>query len=212
VAGTNRTAARSRDRVLTDLEIAAIWRACGDDDYGRIVRLLILTGQRRDEVGGMARSEIDLLARKWTIPGERTKNGRTHEVPLSNEAIAILEAGIAAAGERELLFGERPTTPFSGWSKAKARLDRRVEAAPWTLHDLRRTTATRMAELGVLPHIIEAALNHVSGHRAGVAGIYNRASYTAEIARALDAWAGLVARIIDPRENVVTFARDRIGG
>ena len=211
VTGTNRTAAVSRDRVLTDNELAAVWNACGEDDYGRIVRLLLLTGQRRDEVGGMRWAELspDGL---WTIPSARTKNSREHLVPLPSGAVALLPE----RGSREFVFGDGPRRRgdphrgFSGWSKSKAALDARSGVGNWRLHDLRRTAATLMADrLGVLPHIIEAVLNHSSGHRAGVAGVYNRASYTAEIARALDAWAGRVARIVDPQENVVVFARDR---
>jgi integrase len=207
VAGTNRTPIRSRDRVLTDAEIAAIWRACGDDDYGRIVRLLILTGQRRDEVGGMRWAELG--PQGWTIPAARTKNSREHIVPLPAAALVLL---LPDRGSREFVFGDGPRRSgdphrgFSGWSKGKAALDARIGIADWRLHDLRRTVATLMADrLGVLPHIIEAALNHVSGHRAGVAGIYNRAAYTAEVGRALDAWAGLLASIVQPQENVVAF-------
>jgi integrase len=205
VTGTNREAVRSRERVLADAELAAIWRACGDDDYGRIVRLLILTGQRRDEVGGMRWAELG--PQGWTIPAARTKNSREHLVPLPAAALALLPPE-----RREFVFGDGPRRRgdphrgFSGWSKGKAALDARSGVADWRLHDLRRTGATLMADrLGVLPHIIEAALNHVSGHRAGVAGVYNRAAYTAEVRRALEAWAGLVARIVDPQENVVAF-------
>ena len=178
VIGTNRAADEvSRERVLSDEELRAVWRACRDDDYGRIVRLLMLTGQRREEVGGLAGAEIDLIGRRWSIPRERTKNRLSHEVPLSSLAMGLVTSGPAAV-RQGLVFGEGQG-PFQGWSKAKAALDRRiaqggVRLAPWRLHDLRRTVATRMAELGVLPHVVEAVLNHISGHRAGVAGIYNR--------------------------------------
>ena len=109
VIGTNRqTDEVKRDRVLSDDELVAIWRACREDDYGRIVRLLMLTGQRRDEVGAMTKSELDLDARKWTIPAARTKNGRSHEVPLSDIALAILKDAIGREGreDREIIFGE----------------------------------------------------------------------------------------------------------
>jgi integrase len=193
VVGTNRSVPeRSRERVLSDLEVKAIWAACAEDDYGRIVRLLILTGQRRDEVGSMRWEEVDTEAALWRIPGERTKNHRPHEVPLSSPALAILQS-IPRREERAFVFGDG-SGPFQGWSKARAGLDRRLvkaghQLAPWRLHDLRRTVATRMAELGVQPHVIEAVLNHVSGHRAGVAGIYNRALYAAEKRDALERWA-----------------------
>jgi integrase len=214
VVGTNKqTDEKSRDRVLSDAELMAIWKACRDDDHGRIVRLLMLTGQRRDEIAALARAEIDLPGRKCTIAGERTKNGRVHEVPLSNPALAILTQATEREGreDHDLIFGE--TGRFSGWSKAKIALDERIaektkkKVAPWRLHDIRRTVATRMAELGVGPHIIEAILNHVSGHRAGVAGVYNRALYSAEKRQALDLWAAHVDALIagKPGSNVVAL-------
>jgi integrase len=193
VVGTNRpTEERSRDRVLADDELARIWAACREDDYGRIVRLLILTGQRREEVGGMAWNELDLAQQRWNVPRDRTKNGQPHEVPLSEAAVTILESVPRRAG-RQLVFGEAGGS-FQGWSKAKAGLDRRIvqtgeQVMSWRLHDIRRTVATRMAELEVLPHVIEAVLNHISGHRAGVAGIYNRALYSAEKRKALETWS-----------------------
>jgi integrase len=204
VIGTNKaTEEISRDRVLSDDELALVWNACRDDDYGRIVRLLVLTGQRREEVGGLSRDEIDLDRAIWTLPRERTKNGLPHDVPLSQAALDILASTPQREG-RTLLFGGGEG-PFSGWSKAKAALDQRIAATmrrraeeagekckpmlPWRLHDIRRTVATRMADLGVLPHVVEAVLNHVSGHRAGVAGVYNRARYASEKRQALDLWA-----------------------
>ncbi|MGD0563495.1 MAG: tyrosine-type recombinase/integrase [Roseiarcus sp.] len=213
VLGTNRKAdEKARNRVLADAELVAIWNACRDDDYGRIVRLLILTGQRRDEVGDMAKSEVSLAARKWNIPRERTKNGRAHEVPLPDLALGILEPAILREGreKRDLIFGDG-VGGFSGWSKAKAAIDERIAEAtgaaptPWRLHDLRRTAATQMAELGVLPHVVEAVLNHVSGHKAGVAGVYNLALYAAEKRRALDLWAAHVEAIVAGRaaSNVI---------
>ena len=117
----------SRDRVLSDEELRAVWKQAGDGDYGAIVRLLILTGQRRDEVGAMRWPEVDLDKALWTIPAERTKNRRAHDVPLSEEAITVLK-GIARREGRELVFGTRDG-PFSGWSKAKAELDARIATA-----------------------------------------------------------------------------------
>jgi integrase len=188
VAGTNRpNEPKSRDRVLTDAELAAIWRAC-QDDYGRIVRLLILTGQRRDEVGGMRWSEID--GDLWTIPGSRTKNHRDQPVPLTAPALAIIGEPVHG---RDHLFGRG--SGFSGWSQSKARLDARLGLAPWRLHDIRRTVATGMAELGVLPHVIETVLNHVSGHKGSIAGVYNRAKYEAPVREALDRWADHIGRL-----------------
>ncbi len=220
VAGTNRQAnEQARERVLSDAELVAIWKACRDDDYGRIVRLLILTGQRRDEVSGMTRSEIgDLAGRKWSLPSERTKNGRAHDVPLSDLANEILESALSHPGrqKREVVFGDGARATggtdrgFSGWSKAKAQMDQRIavaeaKVAAWTLHDLRRTAATRMADLGVLPHVVEAVLNHVSGSKGGVAGIYNRAAYAAEKRQALDLWAAHIEALLEgrPASNVI---------
>ena len=191
VDGTNKAdEGKPRDWVLPDAELAAVWKAAPDNDYGRIVRLLMLTGQRRDEIGALRWSEIDLEAKTITLPGERTKNGRQHIVPLSADAVAILKGTVQRSG-RDLVFGAGEGG-FSGWSKAKTALDAAAKIAPWTIHDLRRTAATRMADSGVQPHIIEAVLNHVSGHKGGVAGIYNRAAYEPEKRAALDALASYI--------------------
>jgi integrase len=219
VVGTARRAKETpRDRVLSDAELVAIWNGCNGDDYGRIVRLLILTGQRRDEVGGIRRNEINIADRKWNIPRERTKNGRSHVVHLSDPAIAILRTAIEREGrqDREAIFGEGNSgRSFSGWSKCKERLDKRIaeatqaKPADWRLHDIRRTVATHMAELGVLPHVIEACLNHISGHKAGVAGVYNRAVYAAETRQAFDLWAAHVEALLagKPASNVTLMRK-----
>lgn len=208
VTGTNKSAEKSRERTLTDAELGAIWNAAPEGDYGDIVRLLILTGQRRDEIGGLQWSEIGPDAIK--LPGARTKNGRAHDVPLSTPAKAVLDARQRLAG-REFVFG-RGEGSYSGWSRSKARLDAELPGVEdWRLHDLRRTAATRMADLGVAPHVIEAVLNHVSGHKAGVAGVYNRSLYPAERKAALDLWAGhVLACAAKARgENVVSIAGAR---
>jgi integrase len=216
VVGTNKACAEiARDRVLSDGELRLIWHHAGDDDYGAIVRLLLLTGQRREEVGGMAWGELDLGGALWSIEGERTKNRRSHEVPLSSAALNILEAQPKREG-RELVFGSG-AGPFSGWSKARAALDTRIaaalreqgketEIAPWRLHDLRRTTATGMANLGTAPHVVEAVLNHISGHRAGVAGVYNRAVYAREMRAALSLWGAHITSLTGSG-NVVPLKR-----
>ncbi|MGU3358906.1 tyrosine-type recombinase/integrase [Methylobacterium sp. M6A4_1b] len=192
VIGTNKAAAEIfRERTLTDAELRAIWLACDDGDFGRIVQLLILTGQRREEVAGIRWSELDLQGAAWSLPSERTKNNRRHDIPLSAAALSILGSVPVREG-RNLLFGQR-AGGFSGFSKAKAELDARTGiSTAWVLHDLRRTAATGMANLRVLPHVVEAVLNHVSGHKAGVAGVYNRASYATEKRDALDRWAAHV--------------------
>jgi integrase len=200
VIGTNKaTEEVSRDHVLRDAEVAAIWKACRDDDYGRIVRLLILTGQRRDEVGSMRWEEISLEQAIWSIPRERTKNGLPHDVPLSDAALEILRSAPHRDG-RSFVFGDG-VGGFQGWSSAKSALDSRIaktgmRVRPWRLHDLRRTAATRLGELGTLPHVVEAILNHISGHKAGVAGVYNRATYAKEKRSALNAWAEHLLRCV----------------
>ena len=210
VAGTAKHEEGSRDRVLNGAELAAIWGACGNDDYSHIVKLLILTGGRRDEIAGIRNSELQRDLRLLSLPAERTKNGLPHDVPLSGAALAELPP---ARDGRDLLFG-RASGPFSGWSRCKERLNARIaKASPdgkplpdWTLHDLRRTTATGMAEIGVQPHIVEAVLNHISGVRRGVAGIYNRAVYADEKRAALDKWAYRIDAFVSSRPgNVVSI-------
>lgn len=195
----------SRARVLTELELVEVWNSTLDDDYGRIVRLLILTGQRRNEIGDLSQAEVNFSLRQIDLPSERTKNSLPHIVPLAPEAVALLK-GVKRRGDRELLFG-RSVGGFSGWSKAKAELDARIAVArkaagvkqpmpPWVLHDLRRTFVTQMNERGIAPpHIIEAIVNHVSGHLAGVAGLYNKAQYLPERRNALEAWAKHISKI-----------------
>jgi integrase len=185
VQGTNRSVLKSRDRVLTKPELVSIWHQCKYDDFGRIVKLLILTGQRRDEVSRMTWAELDLEKKLWTIPAERSKNHREHILPLTDAALALLPER-----RRDYVFGNG--IGFSNWSKAQRRI---TGIAPWRLHDLRRTAVTMMAELGILPHIIEAIVNHVSGHRAGVAGIYNKAKYLDEMRIALEKWAAHVGEL-----------------
>lgn len=149
----------------------------------------------------MTWDEVDLASATWRIGGNRTKNARTHDVPLASQAVGILRT-VERRDGRALVFGSR-NGPFSGWSKAKASLDARMSAAlghappPWRLHDIRRTVATRLADLGVLPHVIEAVLNHVSGHKAGVAGVYNRSTYAGEKRAALDLWASHVTGLVE---------------
>ena len=220
VIGTNKaTNEIARDRVLSPLELSAIWQEAGDGDYAAIVKLLVLTGQRREEVGGMLWSEVDLDGSIWRIRADRTKNGLPHDLPLSPPAIAILRDR-AKRERRDLVFGTCEG-PFQGWSNAKSALDTRVLArlrkkdkkaqlAPWRLHDIRRTVATRLGDMGVLPHVVEAILNHVSGHKAGVAGVYNRASHAAEKRRALDLWAEHIAEVTTGQPSKVTQLFQRV--
>jgi integrase len=208
VVGTGREQEKSRDRVLSDAELAAIWNALDDDDFGAIIKLLTLTAQRASEIAGLRWTEI--TGDQIVLPAERTKNAREHRIPLSAPAIAILETRSRRL-DRDFIFGRR-AGPFTGWGKCRAAINDRIRestgaALPhWTPHDLRRTAATRMADLGVQPHVVEAVLNHVSGHKAGVAGIYNRATYTAEKRQALEIWASHVLTVVEGREsNIVTL-------
>jgi integrase len=193
--------AEPRTRVLSDIELAAIWRAAGDDAYGKVIKLLILTGCRRGEVGGMRWSELDLDRGVWSIPPERTKNKKPHQLPLMPMAVAII-AGVPRQWSRDHLFGSRSAVGLRHWH-AKVDLDRQLGEAvgPWHLHDIRRSVATRMADLGVMPHVIEAVLNHHSGHRGGVAGIYNRSSYEREVRAALALWADHVRTMVEGGER-----------
>jgi len=192
VQGTGKAdAGASRDRVLTQEEVRKLCRSLGDDRFSEIVRLLLLTGCRRNEIGRLQWGEIDLVRKLIVLPPERTKNSRQHELPLSAQALAILQRQ-PRRNSSDLIFAERG---FNDWDHCKQALDQRAGIAPYRLHDLRRTCATQMAELGVQPHIIEAVLNHVSGHKGGVAGIYNRAKYSDEMRSALQRWADHVDKI-----------------
>jgi integrase len=186
---------KPRERTLSDDELAAIWRACSDDDYGRVIRLLMLTACRRQEVGKMARSELDLERGVWTIPAGRTKNHRQHALPLMPLALSII-ATVPHMASRDQLFGTRGDG-FTNWAEAKDDLDARSGASGWTVHDIRRSVATRMADIGVQPHIIEQVLNHQSGHKAGPAGIYNRSNYEREVKAALALWSDHVHTLVD---------------
>jgi len=175
---------QSRSRVLTDDELKAIWKAadqCGQ--FGSIVKLLILTGQRRGEVSAIKPEYIK--DNVCTFPGDLTKNHREHQFPLSPLACSLLPKNCTTS----FIFPARgKSAPFNGWSKAKYQLDLLSGVKNWTLHDLRRTFATRLAEKGISPHIIERILNHVSGTISGVAAVYNRAKYLEEMRQAVNLW------------------------
>lgn len=178
----------ARDRVLSYAELTAIWRATGTDHpFHAIVRLLMLTGQRREEVGGMDWSEVDLEAAQWHLPAARAKNRRQHLIPLSPPALVLLKALPHRTG---LVFPNRYGRPFSAWTVCLDRLRGELDLPYWRLHDLRRSLVTHMSEdLRTPPHIVESIVNHVSGFRAGVAGVYNKALYLDERRQALNAWA-----------------------
>lgn len=191
-----RASGDSRTRVLCDAELAAIWRECGDGEYAAIVRLLILTAQRKMEISGLSWGEIDFKDAKIDLPPHRVKNGLPHVVPCAPLAMEIICAVPVREG-RELLFGFG-VGGFQGWSKSKRTLDARLpeKMQPWVIHDIRRSVATHLAERGFAqPHVVEAILNHVSGSKRAVAGVYNRAVYMAERREALNRWAEHVAAL-----------------
>ena len=225
-----------RERVLSDIEIAEIWHAAGEaaSPYGTIIRLLILTGQRRGEVAGMAWEEISEELTTWTLPGGRTKNGEPHTVPLSATVCDILRALLPDGADNwhaggGIVLPGTLGTPFAGWSKAKQALDKaivdaRAKAAraagtspapliPWNVHDLRRTVATGLQRLGVRLEVTEAVLNHISGSRGGIAGVYQRHDWAAEKRVALDSWAAHVLAVAKgaPATSKVVTLKHRIG-
>lgn len=220
----------SRDRVLNDAELAVVWRAADHLGYpfGPMVRLLITTGTRRDEVAGLEWSELNRDAQLWTLPAARAKNGTATSIPLSDRAVAELDALAKRAGKdkgwprKGFVLSTTGETGVSGFSRAKSRLDKLVaklaaaEDEPitvgeWRLHDLRRTLATGMQRLGVRFEVTEAILNHVSGSRSGVAGIYQRHDWGPEKATALQAWSDHLTSILTESEksNVVPLASVR---
>jgi integrase len=217
--------AKVREHVLEVHEVAAFWKATGEMTwpFASIYRLLLLTGTRRDEVAGMRWDELDLDNALWLIPGSRTKNGRPHRLPLDPEAVAMLDRAAIAAIKQgygyqdgELAFSTTGTTPPSGWSKAKLTLDKRMKALlgarfqGWRVHDLRRTCATGMEDLGVPTRVVETALNHVSGTKAGIVGVYQRAEHREAVKTAFAAWARRVMEIVgggDGGSNVVPLRK-----
>ncbi|RYG87180.1 MAG: integrase, partial [Alphaproteobacteria bacterium] len=221
----------ARDRVLSDHELALVWRGAGTLGYpfAPLFQLLIVTGQRREEVSGLAWGELDRASATWSLPANRAKNGQAHIVPLSPVAMEVLDnlakslAGCAdedAAAEpvewprKGLVFTTTGKTPVSGYSKGKTRLDAAIVAvaaedaaaagaspegvAGWRVHDLRRTMATGFQRLGVRFEVTEAVLNHVSGAKSGVAGVYQRHDWKEEKRTALEAWGRHVASSLNP--------------
>jgi integrase len=198
---------KARDRVLNTGEIMKFWKAtdAAGEPFGPLLKLLLLTGCRLNEVAGMHDEELSEDNAQWTIPGNRTKNHRPHAVPLPPLARELL-AGVDRIEGSRYVFTTTGRSPVSGWTKIKNRLDEAMGNPPhWILHDLRRTAATGMAELGIMPHVIEAALNHISGAKAGVAGTYNRAAYAPEKKAAFERWAAHILSLteINTTHNVV---------
>ncbi len=230
----------ARDRALTDDEIRLFWAGCDKLDwpFGPMFKLLLLTAQRRDEVGGMEWSEIERREKtEWTIPREKAKNDRAHQVHLSEFALEIIQdlprmsrrRAQGASSEPSLyVFTTNGERPVSGFSKAKRRLDghmkrllsaqieeskkdpERAEIEGWILHDLRHTAATGMAGLNIAPHVVDRILNHVSGTIRGVAAVYNRHAYLEERKAALEAWGRHVESLIRPGPtNVIPLVAAR---
>jgi integrase len=208
-----------RNRVLDDSEIKLVWEAAESTGrpFGPVIKLLILTGQRRDEVAGMRWSEVDLGARTWTLPAARTKNKFEHQVPLSDSAVAILQA-MPRHEKVDIVFTTNSRTSVSSWSRLKRNLDafiaermREEVMAGWTIHDIRRSVATNLQKLGVRLEVTEAALNHRSGSRAGIIGTYQLHDWSDEKRQALHTWARRLDAIISGAEasNVVELSAAR---
>lgn len=198
----------ARDRVLTTKELVTCWNAATKEGapFEQFVHMLILTGQRRGEVAEMRWSEIDFDNALWTIPAKRAKNATTHVVPLAPLALSILR-GLPRYLNSDFVFTTTGKTPISGFGRLKRRFDEALpdDTEDWRFHDIRRTTATNMAILGVQPHVIEAVLNHKTGIVSGVAAVYNRHAYFNEKREALERWAVRVKEIsneqVDPRRS-----------
>lgn len=203
----------ARDRVLTDDELAVVWRATRKLEYpwGPFYRLLVLTGQRLTEVAAMTWSELDRLATMWCIEANRTKNGLPNLVPLSKAAGTELDAisPYSSWPSSGLVFSTNGTSPVAGFSSAKRQLDSAIDQIvleegsrpllSWRVHDLRRTMATGFQRLGVRIEVTESALNHTSGSRSGIAGVYQRYDFASEKREAFDAWGGHVQSLVRPK-------------
>jgi integrase len=212
---------RARERVLSDDELRIVWKAADSIGwpFGPIVKLLLLTGARRDEVAQMEWREVDFDRALWTLPASRSKNRREHAIPLSDQALALLRS-LPRIERSGFVFTTNARTPVSGFSKAKPALDRAIAELAgqgtlpipaWVLHDLRRTVATNLQRLGVRLEVTEAVLNHVSGSRAGIVGVYQKHDYAAEKRAALDTWERRLNSIITgaAATNVLELAKAR---
>jgi integrase len=185
-----------RDRVLSDDEIGRMIPVCRQHSYpfGDLFQVMLLTAQRRGEVSGMRWSELDLVNRIWHMPSERTKNGRAHSVPLSEQVMQIV-TNVPRFADSDFVFTTTGRSPVSGWGKPNKRLCDDAGVHDWHLHDMRRTAASGMARLGVQPYVVEKILNHISGTISGVAATYNRYGYDPERRDALEKWGNHVASL-----------------
>jgi integrase len=193
---------KSRDRVLEDAELARVIRAARQigGPYAGVVELLALTGQRREEVAGLTWDELDFTGQTWTLPAFRTKNGRSHIVHLSKEAIAVL---MRMPRLGSFVFSLSGTKPFQSFSAAKREIDKLSQITGWRLHDLRRTCVSGMARLGIAPHVADKVLNHQTGTISGVAAVYQRHEFLAERKDALVRWGSHVAGLLQNTKRLV---------
>jgi integrase len=200
--------AKARDRVLTDAEIAKFWAAAVavTEPFGAVIKLLLITGSRLNEIARLQWSEVSDDGSTLTIPGNRTKNKLPFSIFLPPVARDIISAVHRFDG-CDYVFSTNGATAISGWSKIKQRLDAAISIPPWRIHDLRRTAATGMSEVGIAPHIVEACLNHISGAKASVAGIYNRAQYGPEKKAALERWSDHLASVVSGKPAKVVPIR-----
>lgn len=211
--GLQKPKTTTRSRTLTDAELTAIWNACENDSFGYIVRLLLLTGQRRGEITALQSDWIS--DNSITFPPHITKNGQEHTIPLAPMTLFILghredlnpvprftkselhRKSFDGASNSNLLFPSSKTGMLiNGWTKLKAALDKRSGVTDWTLHDLRRTFSTKLAELGIAPHVVERCLNHQTGAMTPIAKRYNRYQYQAEMKLAFDTYDAHISRIL----------------
>lgn len=231
---------KARSRHLTEEEIACFWQATESAGLHKpVLRLLLSTGQRREEVNGLAWEEINQSSRLWELPEQRAKNNHASRVHLNRHAVNALDEAALAQGASAtdgivvwprtgLIFTTTGRTPYSGYGKAKVRLNeamlsiardraqargergQAVHILPWVLHDLRRTTATMFQKMGVSLQVTEAMLNHVSGSRAGIVGVYQRHDYWSEKVAASEEWANFIDRLIEwpiaSPDNVIQLA------
>jgi integrase len=202
-------ASAPRDRVLTETEIVRFWHACDKvgEPIGQVLKLLLLTGCRRTELAGMRRDELGDDG-TFVIPSSRTKNKRPHVVPLPQLARAIIASVKPVASPAGYVFTNSGKSPVGGWSMIKNRLDAAMgNPPPWQLHDLRRTFVTGLADLGIRPDVIELAVNHRSGLRGGIAGVYNKSELLPERRAALERWAAHVEVLVAGKPTKVVSMR-----
>ena len=194
--GMARAGEKSRTRHLADDEISAVWQAADQTPYpfGPFVKLLLVTGQRLNEVGGMRWDQVNDDI--WTLPASATKANREHTVPLSDLALEVLR-DILQVGDSGLVFTTNDRTPISGFSNAKVRIDKLSGVTDWRYHDLRATMATRMeVDLHIPPHIVGAVLNHDPKAYKGITAVYTRGDPIDDKRTAMDAWGTLISNIL----------------